>query len=623
MIRILILTTNENFYKKLTKVFQESDLKTIIKLSKSEKGYISSLNKFNPGLIIVDQSNFTIDSVSAIKLKNEIVPSIPIIVIIKKSEIQNAESYLNAGAHDCITKSQIKFLPRMALPAVNQFKNDNVQADTIEVIKESEERFRSAFENSGVAKTITNFDGTIIKTNKAFCKMVGYSENELLKINILAITHPDDVDENLRIVKSLLKAPEQSKHFEKRYIHKNGNIIWASVSAIILHDKIKNYSYLTSEVQDITDKKYFLEALQKSEQKFHNAFMSIPDGISITRLSDGRILEVNDCFVDELGFSREEIIGKTTLELNLWVNPEDRIKYINSISRDGGVKNFEIIWRKKNRKFIPLLCAANLIVINGENYILSVAQDMTAKKLSEQKLIEAKEKAEEMNRLKASFLSNMSHELRTPMTGILGITEILKGEIKDPDILLLLNSLQNSGRRLNETLNLIMDLSQIESGRLEIERSNFNLNEIAAKAIEVHKHFASKKNIDLEIFVNKKDEYVNLDERIFSEIISNLVNNAIKYTKAGSVSVSIDLDSVKGNDLVIIKVKDTGIGISKNNLPYIFDEFRQASEGYNRLFEGSGLGLTVTKKLVEALNGSIYVESTEGKGTTFTVKLPI
>ena len=623
MIRILILTTNENFYKKLTKVFQESDLKTIIKLSKSEKGYISSLNKFKPGLIIVDQSNFTIDSVSAIKLKNEIVPSIPIIVIIKKSEIQNAESYLNAGAHDCITKSQIKFLPRMALPAVNQFKNDNVQADTIEVIKESEERFRSAFENSGVAKTITNFDGTIIKTNKAFCKMVGYSENELLKINILAITHPDDVDENLRIVKSLLKVPEQSKHFEKRYIHKNGNIIWASVSAIILHDKIKNYSYLTSEVQDITDKKYFLEALQKSEQKFHNAFMSIPDGISITRLSDGRILEVNDCFVEELGFSREEIIGKTTLELNLWVNPEDRIKYINSISRDGGVKNFEIIWRKKNRKFIPLLCAANRIVINGENYILSVAQDMTAKKLSEQKLIEAKEKAEEMNRLKASFLSNMSHELRTPMTGILGITEILKGEIKDPDILLLLNSLQNSGRRLNETLNLIMDLSQIESGRLEIERSNFNLNEIAAKAIEVHKHFASKKNIDLEIFVNKKDEYVNLDERIFSEIISNLVNNAIKYTKAGSVSVSIDLDSVKGNDLVIIKVKDTGIGISKNNLPYIFDEFRQASEGYNRLFEGSGLGLTVTKKLVEALNGSIYVESTEGKGTTFTVKLPI
>lgn len=623
MIRILILTTSESLYNKISKVFKDSDYKTVLKISKTEKGYLSSLNKFKPDLIIVDQSSLAIDSTFAIKSKNEIVPLTQLIIVGKNSEVRNAASYLNAGAYDYITKSQIKLLLRITRLAVKQTKNNDAQSNAIDELKEREERFRSAFENSGVAKTITNFDGTFIKANKAFCKMVGYSENELLKINILSITHPDDVDKNLKIVKSLLKIPEQARHFEKRYIHKNGSIIWASVSAIILHDKIKNYSYLTSEVQDITERKLAIDALQKSEQKFYKAFMNIPDGISITRLSDGKIIEVNDSFLEKLGFTRQEIIGKTTLELNLWINPEDRIKYADAIAKEGGVKNFEITWRRKNGKFISLLCAANMIEINSENYILSVGQDISGKKLTEQKLIEAKEKAEEMNRMKASFLSNMSHELRTPMTGILGIAEILRNEITNPDILMLVSSLQNSGKRLHETLNLIMDLSHIESGKLEIHKSNVNLFELAEGSIEVHKLFASKKNITLDLFVNQHDKIIFFDEQIFREIISNLVNNAIKYTKAGDVSVFVNLDLIDGKNFIVIKVQDTGIGIPEDKLPYIFDEFRQVSEGYNRMFEGSGLGLTVTKKFVEALNGSITVESTEGKGTTFTVKLPL
>ncbi len=290
---------------------------------------------------------------------------------------------------------------------------------------------------------------------------------------------------------------------------------------------------------------------------------------------------------------------------------------------NNSLKDYEITWRKKNGKFIPLLCSANLIEINNEKFILTVAQDISGKKLTEQKLIEAKEKAEEMNRLKASFLSNMSHELRTPMTGILGIAEILKSEIEDQNILVLVNSLQNSAIRLHETLNLIMDLSQIDSGRLEILKTKVNLSEFAEKILEVHKHFASKKKIKLELIVDCKEDFIEIDDRICGEIISNLVNNAIKYTKEGGVTVRLKLDLNNDQKILAINVKDTGIGIPQNKLPYVFDEFRQVSEGYNRMFEGTGLGLTVTKKLVEVLNGVISVKSKVGQGTSFSLRLPI
>ncbi len=640
MTKIFVYASKDSVFKKISYSFYQSDFKASLKLLKTEKEFLSLLKKVKHGIIVVDQTSLNLQDLNAIKLRNKFAPFIPLIVIIKNSKSNMASKYISAGAFDFITLRQISFLPHIASYALkyqnilkekffiapeSSKKNESVLTShkMFEALKETEERFRLAFENSAIAKTISKFDGTILKANKAFCSMVGYSEDELISKNILSITHPDDVTENIRIVKSLLELPEHSKHFEKRYIHKNGKIIWASVSAIVQHDKLSGNVFLTSEVQDITEKKLVAEALEKSEEKFHKAFMNIPEGLSITRLKDGKIIEVNDRFIEVFQFSRDEVIGKTTVELNLWVNHEDRKKFAAVVANRGSVKSFEVIWHKKNGEIIPLLCSANLIEINNEKLILTIAQDISEKKLTEQKLIEAKEKAEEMNRLKASFLSNMSHELRTPMTGILGISEILKGEIKDPDIHMLVNSLQNSAKRLHETLNLIMELSQIDSGRLEILKSSVNLYDFAVKTLEVHRHLALKKNINLELNVNCENEFVEIDDRICGEIINNLVGNAVKYTKKGSITVNVKLDVNKKQKLLLISVKDTGIGISQNKLQNIFDEFRQESEGYNRMFEGTGLGLTVTKKLVEALNGSISVKSKVGKGTTFSLILPI
>ncbi len=240
----------------------------------------------------------------------------------------------------------------------------------------------------------------------------------------------------------------------------------------------------------------------------------------------------------------------------------------------------------------------------------------------ENELKEAKDHAEEMNRLKSSFLANMSHELRTPLIGILGFSDILKELSLSKEHREYADIIKRSGLRLLETLNLILDLSKIEAGQLQIQKKEIDVVPFIQDAIMILSITAKEKGLYINITGKEKEIIVLLDERMFREIIINLVNNAIKYTQAGGITINIETEEVNENKQLVISICDTGIGIAKDKLELIFDPFRQVSEGYNRVFQGSGLGLTITKKYVETLNGNIKVESTPGKGTSFIVSLP-
>ncbi len=258
---------------------------------------------------------------------------------------------------------------------------------------------------------------------------------------------------------------------------------------------------------------------------------------------------------------------------------------------------------------------------------LSFVSDQTAMAIeraqSKEELIKARDKAEEMNRLKSSFLSNMSHELRTPMVGILGYTEILKEEITKPELKEMSEEIYFSANRLLETLNLILDLSKIESNKSEINKIELNLGRITVDQVKGFEERAKKKNIFLKISIKDEQVYSLLDERIFRQIINNLVSNAIKFTNVGSVIVKVDKKLTGDEEKATLSVTDSGIGIPINSQQIIFEEFRQASEGLNRIFEGSGLGLSITKKFVEMMDGEISIHSKVGKGSTFTVSFPL
>jgi PAS domain S-box-containing protein len=242
---------------------------------------------------------------------------------------------------------------------------------------------------------------------------------------------------------------------------------------------------------------------------------------------------------------------------------------------------------------------------------------------SKEELIKARDKAEEMNRLKSNFLSNMSHELRTPMVGILGYIEILKEEIANPELRDMSEEIYLSANRLLETLNLILDLSKIESNKSEIHKVEINVGRITVDQVKGFEERAKKKNIFLKIAIKDEQVYSLLDERIFRQMINNLVSNAIKFTNIGGVTVEVDKKLTGKEEKATLSVTDSGIGIPISSQEIIFEEFRQASEGLNRIFEGSGLGLSITKKFAKMLDGEISVHSTLGKGSTFTVSFPL
>jgi len=211
----------------------------------------------------------------------------------------------------------------------------------------------------------------------------------------------------------------------------------------------------------------------------------------------------------------------------------------------------------------------------------------------------------------------MSHELRTPLVGMLGYSDLLKEELTG-DEKEMASKIFISGKRLLHTLNQILNYSEIESGSVELLITPVNICELLSDELELYSIVAKQKGITLLKEFQNESVIINSDDKLLQSVFGNLINNAIKYTDSGSICLIVkEID-----DSIIIKVRDTGIGIPEAKFELIFEEFRQISEGVNRQFDGTGLGLAITKKYVLLLTGTIELESEIGKGTTFTVSLP-
>jgi len=258
--------------------------------------------------------------------------------------------------------------------------------------------------------------------------------------------------------------------------------------------------------------------------------------------------------------------------------------------------------------------------ISGLTYkIYGINQDITGRKQFERELIKAKDNAEEMSRAKSYFFANMSHELRTPLIGINGFAELLIELLKEPELKEMAENILKSGKRLSETLNLILDITKFESDKVDFKLESLELVSETEAIINLYEQTVQRKGIYLRSTFSNPTIYLDTDRRAYWSILNNLINNAVKFTVEGGIIVSVSLK----DNYVEIKVVDTGIGLEKKDQEIIFEEFRQASEGLNRNFEGTGLGLSITKKLVEKFAGKITVESEFGKGCAFSVLLPV
>lgn len=237
----------------------------------------------------------------------------------------------------------------------------------------------------------------------------------------------------------------------------------------------------------------------------------------------------------------------------------------------------------------------------------------------EEKLVGAKEKAQEANRLKSALLANMSHEVRTPLTAITGFAEILKSRLRGQPATFSARILKN-GRRLTKTLDSVLQLSMLEAGAYELDRETVDLNSVAAETITLRHQDAEAQGVTLKGELPTSPVQGQWSEAAVHRIMENLLDNALKFTPEGG-TVTVRVETAESDALLVIE--DTGVGISEAALPTVFDAFQQESEGLARAYEGSGLGLAIVKELVDLLEGSIEIASTKGEGTSITVRLPV
>lgn len=466
-----------------------------------------------------------------------------------------------------------------------------------------------------------NINWTMEFVSEGCYQLTGYRQDELLNDKVVSYASLIHKNDQLLVYEIIQNAVANHEPFTLLYRINTWQGIerWVWEKGRAIYDDKGSVVCLEGFITDITERKLAEEKINILAQ----ALKSVSECVVITNIRD-RIIFVNKSFSRVYGYSQTEIIGKPISFIRSVNNDTSIVKNIYPQTLAGGWTG-ELVNKRKNGEEFPVRLSTSLITddVGKPIALAGVSIDITEAKLREKELRDAKEKAEQASKIKSNFFTNISHELRTPLVGILGFAEILKNEIKNPALADMAETILLGGRRLLETLNTVLDLSRIEADRIEINYTEINLIGFVNENIKLFTTAAEKRNLKLLIKKSEKDVFILADEHLLFQIFNNLMSNAIKYTHSGSVTVEIK--SMQKNDLrfASLSIIDTGIGIKEENQRIIFEPFRQVSEGLNRQFEGTGLGLTITKKLVEMMSGEIDVISSPGSGSTFQVIFPL
>ncbi len=487
------------------------------------------------------------------------------------------------------------------------------------LVAESQQMLQSINENirEGIYRSLP--DKGLVYANPAFVQMFGYDSIEDLLQSRTTNLYANP-EERQRWVERLLKDKKVNNE-EARFQRKDGTPFWGLFTCT-LHETKDGKIVIDGAIRDITQQKETESTIRETELMLGHISRNINEAIYRSS-KEGGLRYINETFVEMFGYdSKAEV-----MELDpgmLYYDPSDRENLGNLLRAEKELSNIEIRFRKKDGSFFWGLLSS--IETNSPKGVFfdGAIRDITIQKDIQHELKNAKELAEQMNQLKTEFLANMSHEIRTPINGIIGLAEIMEDEFRDNELLGNYTSmLKQSGRRLLNTITSILDLSKMESERLDVQLSDVKVSGVLEEMLPTLKVLSDRKGLLLEWHNEAAGAIVQIDRQVLEQIFNNLIGNAIKFTQKGSVSILTKVAEQQEECLWQCTVTDTGVGISEEFLPHLFSSFQQESKGINRKFEGTGLGLAIVKRYLEMYGGTIHVESKKGKGSSFEIRLPL
>ena len=362
--------------------------------------------------------------------------------------------------------------------------------------------------------------------------------------------------------------------------------------------------------------------LRESEMALRQLFDQNLDSMMILDLETGRYIDVNVEFTRNSGYGREDIVGKRSREIASFAILEESERLVAELKRAGVVRNMEATFRRKDGStYCGLISAINL-KLRGHWCCITITRDIGELKETERQLIAAREAALEASRAKSDFLSSMSHEIRTPMNAVLGMADMLSEGDLNAEQRRYLDIMRNNGVTLLDLINNILDLAKVESGLLSLEEVAFDIRDLIDTVAATMRMRAHEKQLALAAQVASDVPRILVGDPLrLRQVIVNLLSNAVKFTADGEIVLSVEMaqpDTESGASSIRFSVTDTGIGIAPDKTETIFSAFTQADSSTTRKYGGTGLGLTIVKRIVEMHRGAVTVESEVGKGSTFS-----
>ncbi len=494
-------------------------------------------------------------------------------------------------------------------------------------LKESEQRFRILIQTSSDVITVLDKDGKIIFDSFSLLTQFGY-DTPLTGKTIFDFIHPEDVDFAVSKFKAFQQRPGITEPIEFRF--KGGDGVWRHVESIgnnlFDHPAIKGY---VINSRDITQRKQMQNVIDDSSNKLKGILESTNDNIFAVD-PQYRYTSFNSAHKEtiKLLYNTDIQLGQSALIDNNDLSKRDKSAMKKFFDRCLAGERFAVVYEVDNPNIPLSYSEMNFNPIKDErDQVAGVAvfsTDITDKVKAEQDLIKAKNEAIAAANTKSEFLSNMSHEIRTPINAIMGLTELLMAKMTDEEITQYLQSIKYSTDSLLVVINDILDFSKIDAGKISLENIDFNIRDNVAAISKMFKLKSESKGLNFTTAIDPQiPSFIKGDPYRLSQILVNLIGNAIKFTSQGFVSLSVNLQEQTPETIrLVFKIADSGIGIPESQKDLIFESFNQGYTDITRKFGGSGLGLAITQKLTLLQGGKISMQSELNKGSEFTVEIP-